>query len=73
MSQVAVELPEYVIKQAGEDSTYHKRLNHNSILPACLARLHNVDEDTDWALCHSVRVTDVEDLCGNPECFGTSH
>jgi len=69
MSQATDELPDYVIKKLVGD-TYHRRLNQNSLQPACVARLHNVDEDTSWVLANTERVTDHDQLCGNPECFG---
>jgi len=50
-----------------ETDSVHKR--GNGFKPACINRLHNVDDDTEFRLTQLGR-TDEGDRCGHPECFG---
>lgn len=66
MSQAddAAEIPDAVVVSPDTDAVHR---HGNGVEPACIARLHHVD-DADWRLTQE-RLTDAENRCGHPECF----
>lgn len=66
MSQAdTTEIPDAVVVSPETDAVHRQG---GEIEPACIARQHHVDDDTDWRLTQE-HLTNPDDRCGHPECF----
>lgn len=59
------EVPDAVVVSPDTDAVHRQG---DGFEPACIDRLHHVDDDTEWRLTHE-QLTDPTARCGHPECF----